>query len=146
MTRLLKFLTLSFLLLAGVAGSVFAVLNEAISLSYDAAVPYVEEGFEVREENWSGEGKSHEPKLIKHQLFRGNSYWFWMATSIPGAISIVDIYDEMGNSVSIETFSKDGMSGASVLPPKTGVYFIRVEVQAEKKGSTIDWGLTYGYR
>ena len=41
--------------LVGVLGTALAFVNEAISLAYEAATPYVEQGFEVREDSWSGE-------------------------------------------------------------------------------------------
>ena len=59
------------------AGKVYAFVNEAISIALEAATPYVEQGFEVREDNWSGEVEPGKPLLVRHQLFRGNEYWFW---------------------------------------------------------------------
>ncbi len=143
--------------LAGVR-NVQAFLNEAISFALEAATPYVEEGFEVREDNWSGEVESGKPLLVKHQLFRGNEYWFWAACSYPDTEVKVDIFDLMGMPVSLETFSKDGKAGARVLPQSTDTYLIRVTVSRVKKkkgnseeaapeeGEQLDWGLTYGYR
>ena len=122
-----------------------ATVNEAISMAMDAAFPYVKEGFKVREDNWKGDTKSEVPLLVKHQLFRGNEYWFWAGSSFPGAKVTVGVFDDMGNSISLETFSKDGKAGARVLPKKTGTYFIRVTVKS-KDYKKLDWGLIYGYR
>ena len=49
------FLVAALLCFLGGIGLVYAYVNEAISLALEAATPYVEEGFEVREDNWSGE-------------------------------------------------------------------------------------------
>lgn len=154
-----------FLLLAG--GIVYAFVNEAISLAFEAATPYVEQGFEVREDNWSGEVEPDKPLLVRHQLFRGNEYWFWAGTSWPGATIEVDIFDSEGNSIGLESFSKGPHAGVRALPQKTATYFIRVVAKYEKKGEglteaekgvnppvegvgefegTLDWGLVYGYR
>ena len=66
-----------------ITGWVYGFVNEAISLALEGATPYVEQGFEVREDNWSGEVQPGKPLLIRHQLFRGNEYWFWAGTSWP---------------------------------------------------------------
>lgn len=158
------------LLLVGLALSVgitYAYVNEAISLALEAATPYIDQGFEVREDNWSGETEPGKPLLVKHQLFRGNEYWFWGATSWPGASIKVDIFDSEGNPVGLENFSKDGYAGVRALPQRTGTYLIRVvaEYTPDPKGLTkaerganepvegvaefkgiLDWGLVYGYR
>ncbi len=150
-----------------ITGWVYGFVNEAISLALEAATPYVEQGFEVREDNWSGEVEPGKPLLIRHQLFRGNEYWFWAGTSWPGATIKVDIFDNEGNSVGLESFAKDSFAGVRTLPQKTATYFIRVVASYEKKGEgltaaergandpvtgvgefsgTLDWGLVYGYR
>ena len=122
-----------------------ALLQEGISMALEAAFPYVKDGFKIREDNWYGETTSDKPLLIKHQLFRGNEYWFWAATSYPDSSASVGIFDEKGNSVSLENFSKDGKSGVRVLPKKTGSYFIRVNIKSQEHPE-LDWGLVYGYR
>jgi hypothetical protein len=147
------------------AGKLNAFVNEAISLALEAATPYVEQGFEVREDNWSGEVAPDKPLLVRHQLFRGNEYWFWAGTSWPGASIQVDIFDSKGNSVGLESFAKGSFAGVRALPQKTGTYFIWIQtaydpakarkeleefgVGAEGVGEftgTVDWGLVYGYR
>jgi hypothetical protein len=161
---------LTILVLSGVlsiTGIVYAFVNEAISLALEAATPYVEQGFEVREDNWSGEVEPGKPLLIRHQLFRGNEYWFWAGTSWPGATIKVDIFDNEGNSVGLESFAKDSFAGVRTLPQKTATYFIRVVASYDKKAGglttaergandpvegvgefsgSLDWGLVYGYR
>jgi hypothetical protein len=78
------FALLAALLLPGF-GLVYGTMQEAITQALEAASPYVKEGFKIREDNWHGETKSGKPLLVKHQLFRGNEYWFWAATSFPGS-------------------------------------------------------------
>lgn len=162
--RCLAFLSVS-LCLCLLSEKGWAFVNEAISLALEAATPYVEEGFEVREDNWSGEVAPGKPLLVRHQLFRGNEYWFWGGTSWPGASIKVDIFDSKGNSVGLESFAKGSFAGVRALPKKTGTYFIRVVTQYDPKAAkkaeegfedavegvgefsgTVDWGLVYGYR
>lgn len=154
-------------ILLSLGGVVHAFVNEAISIALEAATPYVEQGFEVREDNWSGEVAPGKPLLIRHQLFRGNEYWFWAGTSWPGATVKIDIFDNEGNSVGLESFAKGSFAGVRALPQKTATYFIRVVASYEKKGKgltaaergandpvdgvgeyqgVVDWGVVYGYR
>ena len=127
-----------------------ATVNEALSTAFDIAAPYVEkEKFSVREDNWSGEIPAGEAKLIRHQLFRGNEYWFWLGSSFEDAEVKVEIFDGDGNPVGIESFAKGNKAGVRLLPQKTGTFFIRITVKAKKdtpKNATFDWGLVYGYR
>ena len=62
----------------------------------------------------------------------------------------VEIFDGSGNPVSLEKFSNKGMSGARVLPVKTGTYLVKITLgeQNEKRSSAreLDWALVYGYR
>ncbi|MDF1860658.1 MAG: hypothetical protein P1U87_10610 [Verrucomicrobiales bacterium] len=156
-------LTAVLLALIPFAERAYAFVNEAISLALEAATPYVEQGFEVREDNWSGEVEPGKPLLVRHQLFRGNEYWFWAGTSWPGATVKVDIFDSDGNSVGLESFSKNAYAGVRALPEKTATYFIRVLTQHDPEKAKadevnepvdgvgeftgmVDWGLVYGYR
>lgn len=129
-----------------IAGPAAAVLDEALSLAFEAAVPYVEQGFEVREDSWSGEIPSGEPKLVRHQLFRGNEYWFWLGTSFENTEALVEIFDSEGTSVGLESFSKGQTAGVRVLPQKTGTYYLRVTVTSKDQEPVLDWALVYGYR
>ncbi len=128
-----------------ISGNSFASLHEGISMALSAAYPFVKEGFKVREDNWQGVTKPGTPLLVKHQLFRGNEYWFWAATSFPNSTVTVGVFDGKGNSVSLESFSKNGQAGVRLLPRNTGTYFIRVTVNS-KEHKELDWGLVYGYR
>jgi hypothetical protein len=160
-------LAITAVFLLSLGGVVHAFVNEAISFALEAATPYVEQGFEVREDNWSGEVAPGKPLLIRHQLFRGNEYWFWAGTSWPGATVKIDIFDNEGNSVGLESFAKGSFAGVRALPGKTATYFIRVVTNYEKKGKgltaaergandpvdgvgeyqgVVDWGVVYGYR
>lgn len=112
-------------------------------------MPYIEQGFEVREDNWSGEIPSGEPKLVRHQLFRGNEYWFWLGTSFPDCELTLEIFDGEGNPVGIESYTKEQTAGVRVLPAKTGTYFLRITVKSkspDSPSSPLDWALVYGYR
>lgn len=114
------------------------------------AAEYTEKGFKLRKEHWSGKLKSGEHKVVKHQLFRGNEYWFWGAILDDERSLKVEIFDEGGIAVALEKFSNKKTSGARVLPVKTGTYLVKITVEQQKdKGAgngDMDWALVYGYR
>jgi hypothetical protein len=128
------------------AVTTWAVVDEAKSKALEAATPYVEMGYELREDSWGGQLKSGESKVVQHQLFRGNEYWFWGGTSTVECDVSIEIFDSVGTVVSLETFSADGKAGARVLPAKTGSYLIQVTVEAKGGIGKPDWALIYGYR
>ena len=123
-----------------------AVINEALSFALEAASPFVKKGFSVREDNWQGKLSVGKKKAVKYQLFKGNEYWFWLGTSFPDCELTVEIFDDEGNAVGLETFSKDSTAGVRVNPAKTGTYFLRVTVKSKADEKTVDWALVYGYR
>ncbi len=129
-----------------VSVGLYAIVDEARSVALEAAAPYVEMGFEMREDHWGGTLESGESKVVQHQLFRGNEYWFWAGTSAVESDVDVLIFDSAGSSVALETFSADGKAGARVLPAKTGSYLIQVTVTTKGGIGKPDWALVYGYR
>ncbi len=123
-----------------------AVLDEAKSLALEAATPYVEKGFLIREDGWGGTMKPGDTRWVRHQLFRGNEYWFWLGTSYAGCELNLEIFDMDGMPVSLETFQSAMYAGARVLPSKTGTYLIFVEVKSQEAYGEVDWSLVYGFR
>src|SRR4029077_864400 len=119
-----------------------AVLPPAIFASVDptavyarafallAAEPYVEKGFQVREDYWAGDLASGERKAVRQQLFKGNDYWFWMGTEVETAKVSVHIYDEDGNLCEQpDSWQKGHFAAAHLVPKSTGSYFIIVAVE-----------------
>ncbi len=134
------------LLVLLVRGNVaFGILNEAHSFAMQAAVEAVENGFTVREDFWTGEMRPGEKKIVKHQLFKGNEYWFWLGSSVDKAWPNVSIYDDSGKLVNVQNLQELNMASARVLPPKTGTYLIMISVEAED-AEVVDWALAYGFR
>lgn len=114
------------------------------------AASYSEKGFKLRKEHWNGKLKVGQHKAVKHQLFRGNEYWFLAAIAERKHSLAVEIFDESGQAVSLERFADKGLSGARVLPVKTGTYLIKLSLkkggESVGNGADLDWALVYGYR
>ena len=128
-----------------VAEKVSGILDEAHTFAMEAALTQVEQGFTVREDYWNGELKPGEKKIIRHQLFKGNEYWFWLGSSANKAWPSVSVYDATGKLVQVESLREMNKASARVLPPKTGTYVVLISVEAED-AEIVDWALAYGFR
>jgi hypothetical protein len=133
-------------LLLGFAAPSQAGIDESLSFAIEAAQPHVKEGFTVREDYWGGDLAVGTPKPIVHQLFKGNTYWFWLGTDVKDAKVSVHVYDGEGNLAEVESISnKPQMAAARVTPKKTGSYYIIVVVEKSPSDRT-SWALAYGYK
>ncbi len=141
-------LVIALLCLSFGAGPARATIDDSLSFALEAADPYVKEGFTVREDYWGGDLPVKQTKAIVHQLFKGNTYWFWMGTDTKNAKISVHIYDSEGNLAEVESFDstkKPHMAGARVEPKKTGSYYLIVEIEKSPAERT-SWSLAYGFR
>jgi hypothetical protein len=127
------------------ASLVHATVDESHDFAMEAAMPFVEEGFIVREDYWNGEVKSGQKLLITHQLFKGNEYAFWLGTANTGVELDMKVYDEKNQPVQIKATSDKYFMSVRVNPPKTGTYRIVFELKSKKEPSVL-WALAYGYR
>ena len=111
-----------------------------------AAEPYVKQGFQVREDYWAGELGSGERKAVRQQLFKGNEYWFWLGTEVDHAKVSVHIYNSDGKlAEQPDSWEKDHLAAAHIIPKTTGSYFIIVRVEESPTART-HWALVYGFR
>ncbi|HEX3420550.1 MAG TPA: hypothetical protein VHT01_04935 [Candidatus Udaeobacter sp.] len=111
-----------------------------------AAEPYAKKGFQVREDYWAGALASGERKAVRQQLFKGNEYWFWLGTEVDHAKVSVHIYDSDGKlAEKPDTWAKDHLAAAHIIPKTTGSYFIIVNVE-ESPAARTHWALAYGFR
>ena len=110
-----------------------------------AAEPYVKQGFHVREEYWPGDLAPGERKAIRQQLFKGNEYWFWLGTEVDHAKVSVHIYDSDGKLAEQDSWAKDHLAAAHIIPKATSTYFIIVSVE-ESPAAHTHWALGYGFR
>ena len=111
-----------------------------------AAEPYVEQGFHMREDYWVGDLASGKRKAIRQQLFKGNEYWFWLGTEVDHAKVSVHIYNSDGElAEQPDSWAKDHLAAAHIIPKTTGSYFIIVSVETSPAART-HWALAYGFR
>ncbi len=131
--------------LASIALPALATVDDAHSFAMEGAMPFVEQGFIVREEYWNGEVKSGQKLMIKHQMFKGNEYAFWLGTANNDVSFELKVYDEKGKEITIDGKSGKMFASMRVNPPKTGTYTIIFSLTS-KKEKGLYWALAYGYR
>ena len=122
-----------------------ASLDDAIASALQAMDPYAKQGYTVRDDQWGGDLGVREQKAIPNTLFKGNDYWFCMATDVEGAHVSIHLYDNKGKLVENDSWQKGRFAGARLAPPATGTYFIIVEVTNSPKDRT-NWAMVYGYK
>jgi hypothetical protein len=124
---------------------VYATVDESHDFAMEAATPFVEQGFIVREDYWNGEVKSGQKLMITHQLFKGNEYAFWLGTSQEGVTLDMKVFDEKNQPVQINAKADKFFMSVRVNPPKTGTYKIVFELKSKSTPGVL-WALAYGYR
>lgn len=124
-----------------------ATVDDAHGFAMEAATPFVEQGFIVREDYWHGDVMSAQKLMVRHQLFKGNEYAFWLGTGNEDCKLDLQVLDEAGNAVHLDRKEdKNGMFvSVRVNPPKTGTYAVVFSVKSKREKS-ISWALAYGYR
>ena len=141
-----KFSRLLLILAAAVAVPfAFAYVDDAHSRAMEAATAAVKDGFLVRQEFWAGALATKQPSVVKHQLFAGNSYWFWLGSDEDSAQVTVHVYDPSGKLCDAESFQRGNMAAVKVVPKKTGTYFIVFSVE-QSKAKKNRWALAYGFK
>lgn len=122
-----------------------ATVDDAHSFAMEGATSHVEQGFIVREDYWNGEVKSGQKLMIRHQMFKGNEYAFWLGTSQDNVAMDLKVYDENGKAIELDPKTGKMFSTVRVNPPKTGTYTIVFSLTSKKEKS-VYWALAYGYR
>ncbi len=123
----------------------FAYVDDALSFAYEAANPYAQQGWIIREDAWGGDLGVGDKKAVSAQLFRGNSYIFFLATDVETATLRVNIYDSEGNLAESKSWRRGRFAYAEIKPRATGTYHAIVEVLSSPEERT-GWALVYGFR
>lgn len=122
-----------------------ATIDDAHSFAMEAAVPFVEQGFIVREDYWNGEVKSGQKLMVRHQMFKGNEYAFWLGCAQENIAFELQVLDENGKEIELDFKSQGMFATVRVNPPKTGTYSVVFSLTSKtEKG--LYWALAYGYR
>ena len=123
----------------------FAFVDDAHSRAMEAATAAAKDGFLVRQEYWAGSTAVRQPSVVKHQLFKGNTYWFWLGSDEDSAQVTVHVYDPSGKIADAEAWQQGNKAAVRVVPKTTGTYLIVFSVE-QSRTKKVRWALAYGYK
>ncbi|MDP9291972.1 MAG: hypothetical protein M3O82_06385 [Verrucomicrobiota bacterium] len=109
----------------------------------DIAGAFSNDGYKVRDGNWSAPIKKGEAKVVQVNLYAGNAYWFSLGTNEAAQKMAVTIYDESGKVQSSDPYEDGPKTAAGFSPPASGPYYIKVE---EMDGEPANFCLIYSYK
>jgi hypothetical protein len=127
------------------------VLGKALAFALEAARPYVERGFALRDEYWAAPVQNS-GSAVRHSLFRGNEYWFFAATDVKQSRISIHVYDAEGKLTEAEDWQKSNVAGARVKPAKTGEHYIIISAKPDPDSQMLPappqlhWAIAYAYR
>jgi hypothetical protein len=116
---------------------------EAHKLVLDLTGAFSNEGFKLRDGHWTGVIKPQERALIAVNLYAGNQYWFSAAANAKAKKISVDVYDEAGKPVAIETYNSGDRASAGFSPTNSGQFFVSINLL---EGETTAFCLVYSYK
>lgn len=112
-------------------------------LALEVAGAFGNDGFKLRDGNWTGIVEVGKPKIIQVNLYAGNQYWFTLG-AIPAAKKVqVTVYDETGKLVESDPYQEVSVAAAGFSPETSGSFYIKVE---ETEGTPAAFCLVYSYK
>lgn len=109
----------------------------------DVAGAFTEEGFKLRDGNWSGAVAVGKAQIIQVNLYAGNRSWFTLGATPAATKVAVTIYDESGKPVEIDVYHETSVAAAGFSPEASGAYYIKIE---ETEGAPAAFCLVYSYK
>ncbi len=104
---------------------------------------FTNEGFKLRDGNWTGIVEVGKAKIIQVNLYAGNQYWFTLG-SVPAAKKLeITIYDETGKPVEADSDQGPSVAVAGYEAKASGVYYVKV---SELEGAKAAFCLIYSYK
>ena len=145
---MIRFLILAtFFLMASVPAVPAVVPDDEVAahkVALDLAGAFSNDGFKLRDGNWSGPIKPKESLFIQVNLYAGNQYWFCAGATDKAKKILVTVFDENGQQVQDAESYQDGTkAGAGFSPAASGAYIIRIQ---ETDGAPASFCLLYTYK
>lgn len=123
--------------------------TESRRLVLETAGAFTNDGFRIRDGEWSLSLEKGVPRFLQVTLFAGNRYWFVAASPAATARLRITVYDAEGRVVKGEQWQDPegrGRSAAGVAPGQSGQYFVGVEVMEAPVGAALETCLVVAYK
>ena len=125
--------------------------SEAKRLVLETASAFTDDGFKVRDADWSFTLDQAKPQFIRVTLFAGLHYWFAVASAGSGVNLKIVLYDRQGHSVKGEAWQDAGTHEGSraateLIPKQSGEYFVGVESLDHSTDVNLDCSLVMAYK
>ena len=109
----------------------------------ELAGAFANDGFKLRDGNWTGLIRTGESKVIQVNLYAGNQYWFCVGTTAEAKKLNLTVFDETGKLVEINNYQNNQTAAAGYSPELSGSYYVRIQ---ETEGDPANFCLIYTYK
>ena len=128
------------------AQPLFAATDDEVSarkVVQELAGAFANDGFKVRDGNWTGAIQPGDSQLIQVNLYAGNQYWFSAGATDKAKKLLVTVFDETGKQVEVDNYQSGPTAAAGFSPESSGSYYVRVQ---EVEGGPASFCLIYSYK
>ena len=108
----------------------------------DLAGAFTNDGFKLRDGNYSGALKTGQSAMVQVNLYAGNQYWFSVATADPKTTVSLALYDESGKAVKADPYTDAHRAAAGFSPDNSGPYYVKIS----NAGPAAIFCLIYSYK
>lgn len=125
--------------------------TESRRLALETAGAFANDGFRIRDGEWSASLEKGKPLFLKATLFAGNRYWFVAATPAPGTRVRITMYDPSGKPLKSEMWQQSDQhegsrAAAGVAPEASGQYFVAMEAIETRGPGAVEACLVAAYK
>lgn len=143
---MIRFSSLLLLIALLLAGPLQAATDDEVTArktAFELAGAFSNDGFKLRDGNFSGAIHPKESILVQVNLYAGNQYWFCAGATDKAKKLLVTVYDENGQLVESESYQDGVKAAAGFSPTVSGAYIIKVQ---EVEGDPASFCLLYSYK
>ncbi|MBV9672264.1 MAG: hypothetical protein JO076_05490 [Verrucomicrobia bacterium] len=109
----------------------------------DFAGAFQNDGFKIRDGNFSGKITKETPAIVAVNLYNGNAYWFTVSSSEKDNRFAVAVFDEKGSPITTQPYQAENRAAAGFAPESSGLYYVKIALQ---DGTPSTFCLIYSYK
>ena len=109
----------------------------------ELAGAFANDGFKIRDGNWTGSIQTGDSLIVQVNLYAGNQYWFSLGATDKAKKMQVTLFDETGKQVEVNHYQNGATAAAGYSPESSGPYYVRIQ---ELEGAPASFCLVYSYK